>query len=79
MGTEIDLDAILSVLGSTTARDIALSQLVGKCDLSAQQIERAIKNYEKAGRFRDAAYVALKAGMKERAEGLRTLAELINS
>ena len=73
-----NLEDILSSLGSNEARNIAISRLIGKVDLPAQMIDSAIKDYEKAGWYSDAAKVALKAGMTERAEKLRELVELIN-
>ena len=65
-----DLEKILNGLGSDEARSVAIFELIGKVDLSRLQIERVVDDYEKAGRFDDAANMALKAGMKERAEGL---------
>ena len=79
MKNKVNLEDVLNQLGSDEARRLAISRLVGKVNLSAQQIQRAVEDYEKAGRFGDAADIALKAGMKERAEGLKTLVDLINS
>src|SRR3989338_6573915 len=67
---EIDLEQILNILSSDEARNSAICQLVGKVNLPRSLVERAVQVYEQAGRFNEAADVALKAGMKERAEGL---------
>ena len=70
MKNKVNLEDVLNQLGSDEARSQAISQLVGKVELSTPQIKRAVEVYEKAGRFRDAANVALKAGMTERANNL---------
>jgi len=67
MKTKINLEDILTKLGSNEARAIAISKLVEKDYLPISQIERAVEVYEKAGRFVHAADTALKAGMNERA------------
>ena len=67
---EIDLEQILNILSSDEARNSAICQLVGKVNLPRSLVERAVQDYEKAGWFNEAADVALKAGMTERAEGL---------
>ena len=63
MKTKINLEDILTKLGSNEARAIAISKLVEKDYLPISQIERAVEVYEKAGRFVHAADTALKAGI----------------
>src|SRR3989344_5128962 len=70
MTKKIDLEQILNGLGSDEARNIAIYKLVGKVKLPIPLIERAVEDCEKAGEFSHAAEVALKAGMKKRAEQL---------
>ena len=73
----VNLEKILDNLSSDEARRAAISQLIGRVNLLTSRVDRAIEDYEKAGRFVDAAYLAVKAGMNERAKELRTLADLI--
>ena len=67
MKKKIDFDQILNGLGSDEARNLVISKLVGKVDLSTSRVEETIKAYEKAGMFSYAADIALKAGMNEKA------------
>ena len=64
---KIDLEQILIGLSSDEARARAISKLIRKGDLPIPKISWVIEYYEKAGRFYDAADIALKAGMNERA------------
>ena len=64
---KIDLEQILIGLSSDEARARAISKLIRKGDLPIPKISWVIEYYEKAGRFYDAADIALKAGMNEKA------------
>ena len=75
---KIDLEQIFIGLSSDEARAHAISKLIGKVDLPIPKISGAIEIYEKVGWFDAAADTALKARMNERAEQLKTLADLIN-
>ena len=77
MKQKINLEKILSQLTSDEARATAIYNLMGKVALSPQQIERAIEIYETAEQFSNAAKIAQKAGLTEKAEMLDTLTKLI--
>ena len=66
---EVNLEELLAQL-SDQARAKAISMLIGRRDISEEQIRRTIDFYVKAGWFDVAARVAKDAGMLERAQGL---------
>jgi len=67
---EVNLDALLTQLSSDQVRANLISSLVGRIDISEEQIKRTIDFYVKAENFAEAAGVAADAGMPERAQGL---------
>ena len=67
MGKTKKLERILNSLGSDEARNIALSQLIGKVNVPDDIITKTIDDYEKDERFSMAAEVAKKAGLTDRA------------
>ncbi len=70
-----DLEQLLNGLYSDEGRAIAVFRLVARgFRIAPKYITKAIKYYEKAGRFDAAAYVAEEAGLAGRAKQLRVKA-----
>ena len=66
---EKNLEKILNQLG-LGGRIFAVKSLVGKVNLAEHHVNEAIEYYEKEERFEDAAYIAVKAGKREKAKEL---------